>query len=444
MTYSALRYKKPGLSKAAYAGYEEDRERAANPSATTSMIQRKCADCEENAPMQSIDGGSGVGTKMIPKSKAKACREVLRKTMKVKPRAIRFLDRASFDILFALRNMHSADNKESLRVQGIVKRWFGKSNISTMLKVSEGLDKISKVLKPMSVKRGDITCHQNGSAEAIKLGVCGEGVSANGTDHPAPHVFMCTNVFPNPEPILMQLFMHEGAHAAGFDKDYAYLDDRLYEFVTPERRLRMPDSYVGLAVELNKTLRGETRDRVEDFESIDKTDNCTDEQGRVAKHAVALVQRILTDSFTSLGELRDHQKPRFQSAHLEAIRSLHPKFPNGLTKAKRDALIDKLLLRLAELSLPVNNVLSIKCSGAGNPTMPLGGKWHQTAGMPNTNLTLTDQFFQTAQDIDKGALVLMQLLVNASSKIARSDKKKIVLMMQKFNETQNTNEWRRD
>jgi hypothetical protein len=222
-------------------------------------------------------------------------------------------------------------------------------------------------------------------------------------------------------------------------KDFAYAYERIFEFVKPENKFDMPDGYVGVTLELNKELRGEDVETPE----IGKKDvvNCEGSQAALAKKSVALVERWLRDSLTSVRELYDKSNPHFMPEHVATVKThFDPDFTPENTR-----VLSALFARYQELKFPFGDKLKINCVSELKSPSPLGGFWSGSpSGLPGDSLFLLSEFFGLAQDEDRAALLVAEMLAAASGFIEPRHRKSFALMAQSFNRTQNRLPWRKE
>jgi hypothetical protein len=235
------------------------------------------------------------------------------------------------------------------------------------------------------------------------------------------------------------MLLHEAGHAAGFMKDFAYAYERVFEFIKPENKFQMPDGYVGVTLELNKELRKEDVETPE----IGKKDEvkCEGSQETLAKKSVALVERWLKDSLTSVRELYDKSHPDFMPAHIATVKThFDPDFSPENTR-----VLSALFARYQELQFPLVGKLKINCVSELKSLSPLGGFWSESSsGLPGDSLFLLSEFFQLARDEDKAALLVAEMLATASGFIEPRHRRAFARMAQSFNKTQNRVPWRKE
>lgn len=360
------------------------------------------------------------------------CKETLKKIMSVKSRSITFLDKASLNILKAMK---SPSDKESAKTRGIVAKWFNKSDVGTMSAVADGVSQISKTLQAIDPSKGNLTCEVTGKPPVQN---CSEGVGARGGNEPKAHLIVCSSMEKSDNNKLTELFIHEAGHAAGFMKDFAYTYERVFRVIDTASKLKMPDGYVATTLEINSVLENADVE----VPSLGKDDKvkCLGEQGKLAMNALGLVDRWIEDAQTSVRELYDKSHPDFLADHVATVRT---HFDPGYDD-KKIKVTEALYARFEELSFPLRGDLEVICINDLKDISDLGGFWQQdSSGFPGDKIFLFQEFFTKAKDAEKGALLLTEMLAKASGFIEVKHRKAFAKMAQSFNKTQDKNPWRK-
>ena len=156
---------------------------------------------------------------------------------------------------------------------------------------------------------------------------------------------------------------------------------------------------------------------------------------------MALVERWLRDSLTSVRELYDKSNPHFMPEHVATVKThFDPDFTPENTR-----VLSALFARYQELKFPFGDKLKINCVSELKSPSPLGGFWSGSpSGLPGDSLFLLSEFFGLAQDEDQAALLVAEMLATASGFIEPRHRKSFALMAQSFNRTQNRLPWRKE
>jgi hypothetical protein len=359
------------------------------------------------------------------------CTETLKRVMSVKSRSITFLDKTSLNILKAMK---SPSDKDSAKTRSIVAKWFNKSDVGTMTAVAQGVSQISKTLQEIDPTKGNLTCEVTGKPPVQN---CTEGVGARGGNQPRAHLIICSSQEKSDENGLTTLFIHEAGHAAGFMKDFAYTHERVFRVIDTESKLKMPDGYVAVTLEINNSL--EKADvEVPNLGKDDKVD-CLPAQAKLAMNALGLVDRWIADAQHSVLELYDKSRPDFMADHVATVRThFDPGYDPSKTK-----VTEALYARFEELSFALRDDLEINCMNDLIDISDLGGFWDEdSAGFPGERIFLFPEFFTLAKDSETGALLMAEMLAKASGFIEKKHRKAFAKMAQSFSKTQDKNPWR--
>jgi hypothetical protein len=304
-----------------------------------------------------------------------------------------------------------------------------------MFDIADGLTKISKVLNLLDPIKGNLTCEITGKPPVTD---CSEGIGARGSNDPKAHLIICSSMEKSPENQLVQLFIHESAHATGFLKDFAYSNERIFDFIPVESKLQMPDGYVGVTLELNKVIRNEAVE----VPTIGKPDkiNCSPAQIVVAKGALALLDRWIADARTSIQQLYDKSDLNLLPDHIKTVKT---HFDPGFNGTNLE-VIEALYARFEELSFGINNELEINCITKLDNILPLGGFWQESStGFPGSKVFLFSDYFVLAVTQEKAALLQAEMLAEASGFIESKHRKVFGPMARDFSKTQDKNPWRK-
>jgi outer membrane protein OmpA-like peptidoglycan-associated protein len=360
------------------------------------------------------------------------CGPTLKRIMGVKSRSITFLDKASLNVLKALR---SPSDKDSVKTRSIVAKWFNKSDVRVMTAVAQGLSQISKTLDELDPAKANLTCEVTGKPPVQN---CSEGVGARGGNDPRPSIIICSSMEKSDENELIDLFIHESGHAAGFMKDFAYAHERAFRVVDTESRLKMPDGFVGVTLEINSAVENADVE----VPTIGKNDevDCLKTQTNRALDALGLVDRWINDAQDSVRELYDKSNPDFMADHVATVKAHFDSDYND----KKIKVTEALYARFEEMSFPLRGDLKIICMNDFLDTTGLGGFWQEdSSGFPGEKIFLLPEFFTLATDAEKGALLMAEMLAKASGFIEPRHRKAFAKMAQSFSKTQDKNPWRK-
>jgi hypothetical protein len=220
-------------------------------------------------------------------------------------------------------------------------------------------------------------------------------------------------------------------------KDFAYSHERIFDFIPTKNKLEMPDGYVGVTLELNKVLR----DSKIEAPKIGKGDKvkCPPDESTIARGALALLDRWIRDARSSVQQLYDKSSPNLLVDHIKTVKThFDPRFNGSDLKT-----IEALYARYEELGFPLRGNLDVTCIKDLADISTLGGFWEeQPSGLPGRKIFLFPEFFKAASSQEQGALILGEMLAEASGFIEPRHRKSFALMAQSFNKNQDKNPWR--